>query len=81
MDRIASLIEGYEDAYGMELLSTVHWVMCHEPKVRESKATTISAIRHWNSRKRDLLQAEHVEKAWERLKTLRWDIESRSAMH
>lgn len=26
IDRVARLIEGYEDPYGMELLSTVHWV-------------------------------------------------------
>src|SRR3990172_4360832 len=25
-DRVAQLIEGYETPYGMELLSTVHWV-------------------------------------------------------
>ena len=36
LNRVAQLIEGYEDPYGMELLSSVHWVMAHEPTARSN---------------------------------------------
>lgn len=78
MDRVATLIEGFEDPYGMELLSTMHWIMCHEAEARGSADIAIAAVHRWNSRKREMLQARHLQKAWTRLKTLHWDTESRS---
>jgi O-acetyl-ADP-ribose deacetylase (regulator of RNase III) len=30
-DRVAELVEGFESAFGLELLSTVHWVMRRKP--------------------------------------------------
>lgn len=30
-DRVAALVEGFESPFGLELLSTVHWVMIHDP--------------------------------------------------
>jgi O-acetyl-ADP-ribose deacetylase (regulator of RNase III) len=81
MDRVAKLIEGYEDAYGMELLSTMHWVMCHEAEARHSCDAAIAAVHQWNGRKSDLLKPAHLRKAWERLKEQRWDAESRTAIH
>jgi hypothetical protein len=49
-DRVASLVEGFESPFGLELLSTVHWVMCHEsvPTVQDVVARTYA----WNDRKR-----------------------------
>ena len=35
MNRVAKLIEGFEDAYGLELLSSVHWVMRKNPEAGE----------------------------------------------
>ncbi len=35
--RVAALLDGYEDPYGMELLSSVHWVMCHVEGARGLK--------------------------------------------
>jgi O-acetyl-ADP-ribose deacetylase (regulator of RNase III) len=72
-NRVAQLIEGYEDPYGMELLSSVHWVMAHEPTARSNAAEAIAAIRNWSPRKRKLLKPEHLQKAWERLKEQNWD--------
>lgn len=49
-DRVADLVEGFETPFGLELLSTVHWVA-----TREGAATTDEAIAHtyaWNDRKR-----------------------------
>jgi O-acetyl-ADP-ribose deacetylase (regulator of RNase III) len=73
MQQVAGLIEGYEDPYGMELLSSVHWVMQHEAAARENADAAIVAVHAWNERKRRVLKPEHLRKAWLRLKERRWD--------
>ncbi len=79
--RVAALLDGYEDPYGMELLSSVHWVMCHVEGARESAESAVAAVHDWNERKRRTLKTEHLVLAWKRLRDLRWDVESRSAIH
>lgn len=81
MNRVALLIEGFEDPYGMELLSSVHWVMCQDNAAREAEDIAIQAVHSWNERKSKLLKADHLKSAWRRLKEQKWDIESRSALH
>lgn len=72
MDRVATLIEGYEDPYGMELLSSMHWVMVSTAGAKEEKAVAIEGVLSWNAAKRKRLKPEHLDKAWERLTTLGW---------
>jgi len=79
MDRVARLIEGYEDAYGLELLSSMHWVMCHESGALDSVESAVLAVQAWNPGKQRRLKQDHLTKAWQRLRELRWDCESRSA--
>ena len=81
MERVASLIEGFEDPYGMELLSSVHWVMCHDAAARDDAGAAVTAVHAWSERKRKTLKAEHLITAWQRLKQARWDAEARSAIH
>ena len=78
IDSVASLIEGYEDALGMELLSTVHWVLDHYPKARQSPSLAVELVHAWNPRKKVLMRAEHIEKAWTRIvkKAWHWDEHS-----
>jgi O-acetyl-ADP-ribose deacetylase (regulator of RNase III) len=48
-DKVATLVEGFETPFGLELLSTVHWVIKHE-----SVKTFDDAVKHtyaWNERK------------------------------
>jgi len=78
MDRVSQLIEGYEDPYGLELLSTVHWVMHHEVDAMDSADAAIDAVHRWNSRKKAVLKDEHLRTAWQHLKALKWDKESKS---
>jgi O-acetyl-ADP-ribose deacetylase (regulator of RNase III) len=73
IEKVAALIEGYEDPYGMELLSSVHWVMQHEAGARENVDKAVSAVRNWNDRKRRLLKPEHLKLAWQRLREQGWD--------
>ena len=48
-DKVAELVEGFESPFGLELLSTVHWVMTHE-----TGRTLDDVVTHtyaWNPRK------------------------------
>lgn len=72
MDRVTDLIEGYEDPVGLELLSSVHWVMCHNPKAKLSAAAAVEAVHEWNARKRRTLKTEHLTKAWKHLTDKNW---------
>ncbi|HWQ90817.1 MAG TPA: macro domain-containing protein [Clostridia bacterium] len=72
MERVAALIDGYEDPYGMELLSSVHWVMQHDPRASQDFEEAVSAVHSWNARKRRLLKSEHLKLAWQRLHDQGW---------
>ena len=73
MDRVAELIEGFEDPYGLELLSSVHWVMRENAEARRSSEAAAAAVHQWNPRKRRVMKKEHLLKAWQRLKEQSWD--------
>lgn len=49
-DRVADLVEGFETPFGLELLSTVHWVATHEGATSADKV--IADTYAWNDRKR-----------------------------
>ncbi len=72
LDRVSDLIAGFETPYGMELLSSVHWVGVHdEPAARDEKLAA-QAVQNWNERKRGMFRPQHVQVAWERLKHQCW---------
>jgi len=68
--RIATLIDGFQSPYGMELLATVHWVATYDAGSNPIAAS--EAIAEWSPRKRRLMQPEHVAAAWERLSRHGW---------
>lgn len=68
--RVAELIDGFQSPYGMELLATVHWVARHE--LADSPNKAIVAVQAWNTRKRNIMPPEHIEIAWQHLRTLGW---------
>jgi hypothetical protein len=47
---VAALVDGFESSFGLELLSTVHWVMKHESVT--TLDDLVEAVYAWNSRKR-----------------------------
>ncbi|HVS54154.1 MAG TPA: macro domain-containing protein [Opitutaceae bacterium] len=79
MAKVAELIQGFEDPYGMELLSSVHWVMQHDAAARENVDDAIAKVHAWNDRKKRVLKSEHLRKAWDRLKEQRWDHSAATA--
>lgn len=81
MDRVERLIEGYEDAYGLELLSSAHWVMCRSQDARSDVEVAIQHVQRWNPRKAKLLKPDHLRVAWQRLHDQKWATESASIPH
>ena len=61
LESVSQLIDGFETPYGMELLSTVHWVQQHEQKKTENDI--FSRIRNWSSRKANMFKPFHIKTA------------------
>jgi len=68
-DRVAKLIEGFETPFGMELLSTVHWVATREGADILNKVA--ERTYSWNDRKR-MFSSQHLQVAWDILKENGW---------
>lgn len=71
LDRVAALVRGFETPFGLELLSTVHWVIAHE---QASSATAVNATYAWGERKRHFLP-DQIELAARRLRETGWTKE------
>ena len=69
-DRVTRLIEGFETPFGMELLSSVHWVT--EQENCSDLGSVISKVHDWSERKRTTMQPAHIEAAWTRLREYNW---------
>ena len=69
--RVASLIDGFQSSYGMELLASVHWVARREAGTRSAQ-DAVATIHAWNNRKKELMRPEHAVSAWGRLEAEVW---------
>jgi len=67
--RVVDLISGFETPFGMELLSTVHWVANHGGAITADQA--VSKTYSWNDRKR-MFQEKHIRLAWDILERKGW---------
>lgn len=71
-DKVARLIEGFESQNGMELLSTVHWVITQEfDNENISNDGLVKHVHNWSPRKAKMKPA-HILAAWERLRDQNW---------
>ncbi len=70
--RVSTLIEGFETPYGLELLSSVHFVAGEDPSAARDPAVATEQIHAWSDRKRDRFTAEHIALAWNRLHEQDW---------
>ena len=71
--RVADLISGFETPYGLELLSTVHWVATkEEPKAKTEVEAAIEGVHAWSEYKRKTFQPEHIKRAWKQLQRQDW---------
>ena len=65
IERLDHLIQGYESPYGLELLSSVHWLAHHEKHAPVEKI--IAEMATWNENKRNLFQEDAIREAYKRL--------------
>lgn len=72
LKRVSEVIEGFETPYGMELLSSVHWVTKYALQPAKNANEAIEAIHNWTARKSKMFKPEHVRTAWDRLETYEW---------
>jgi hypothetical protein len=72
LSRVDELIEGFESPYGMELLSSVHWVVAHRDPPAVTLKAVIEAVHDWNDRKRRMLKPQHIRVARQRLRDCAW---------
>jgi O-acetyl-ADP-ribose deacetylase (regulator of RNase III) len=70
--RVQNVIEGFETPFGLELLTTVLWVVQEDPRAGNSVHRIITRIHDWNRRKRELFTPEQIQVAWERLREQGW---------
>lgn len=68
-DRVATLVEGFETPFGLELLSTVHWLAAHEA-VREADEI-VKCTYAWSDRKRQFSDRQ-IRLALDRLVSNNW---------
>lgn len=68
-DRVAKLVEGFETPFGLELLSSVHWVASRE-NVRSTE-DAVSQVYAWNERKKRF-SPRQIGIAFETLRAKGW---------
>lgn len=68
-NRVSDLISGFETPFGMELLSTVHWVARQEGAKTVDRA--IEKTHAWNERKQ-MFSPEQIRVAWQALEKTGW---------
>lgn len=69
-NRVLELIGGFEGAYDLELLASVHWAAVHH--AADTPADAVRVIREWTSRKAGLFGPHHVGVAWKALASGDW---------
>lgn len=73
LERVSTLIDGFETPYSMELLSTVHWIAQEENSTAvHDAATVVAGVWSWNDRKKALFKVDHIKMALERLRNQCW---------
>ena len=71
IQRVLDLAEGYESAYGLELLASVHWMAARHGNSNDLSGVT-NSVQSWSQRKRRMFTAQHIESAWQRLHDQGW---------
>ncbi|WP_220038671.1 macro domain-containing protein [Curtobacterium sp. MCLR17_040] len=70
MHDVLRLVDGFESAYGLELLATVHWLASQKPA--EDDAEIARRVADWSPRKSRMFTAEHVQLALNTLREENW---------
>lgn len=69
LQRVENLVGGFETPFGLELLATVHWIVCEEGATSEE--STIKAVYEWSPRKRRFTERQ-IALGYTRLREQGW---------
>jgi len=69
LDRVSELVEGFESPFGLELLSTVHWIV-NEGRITSTKDVA-PQVYNWNERKKQFTPRQ-IELALKILEDKKW---------
>jgi O-acetyl-ADP-ribose deacetylase (regulator of RNase III) len=72
LTRVLALVEGFESAYGMELLASVHWIAHEVPEAADNPALATRLVREWTPRKGRMFTEEHLLVVWDALRDRGW---------
>lgn len=73
IQRVLHLVESFESAYAMELLTAVHWIATKEdPSASEDADTAVRLVGEWSQRQKRMFGPDHVTTAWRRLQDEGW---------
>jgi O-acetyl-ADP-ribose deacetylase (regulator of RNase III) len=72
VSQVQDAIAGLESPYGLELLSTVHFVATNGDQPAVSLDEAITQVQEWSARKGRLFTDQHIRIAWERLRSIGW---------
>ena len=73
IESVMALVRGFEAAYDLELLATIHWVATRDNADAASDvALAGELVRSWSPRKQGLFGQAHVENAWNALRSHGW---------
>ena len=71
VDEVANLIAGFDDAFGLEFLASVHWVATRMAPPARNASEALALIHDWSERKRTRYDDAQVRAAWRRLEEAR----------
>lgn len=72
LEKVGSLINGFETPYGLEMLATVHWVATKYENPAQNSEQAVNLFHAWNPRKKQIFKTEHIHTAWHHLKSQNW---------
>ncbi|HEV3157565.1 MAG TPA: hypothetical protein VGZ00_09500 [Candidatus Baltobacteraceae bacterium] len=72
MERLHDLLCGYETAYGIELLATVHWVMRKSMLALVDENVAVRGVHAWGGRQGRMFKVAHIRQARSRLCEQGW---------
>lgn len=78
-DRVGALVDGFETPFGLELLSTVHWVATNDESTR-TEGDVVACVHAWNERKKQFT-SRHIGIALNVLADQGWIDAERMAEH
>lgn len=74
LNAVAHVIENFETPFGMELLSSVHWIAHYgvNATYADNPEEAFKQLRNWNVHKAQTFRKNHVDLAWTQLEARGW---------